>query len=101
MYLGVTLDPELRFKKHIEQTANRALGKLNILIKLCRTTCGSRPQTLKSTYYTIIRPGLEYEVPIWNPASTSVKQKLNSVQHRASKIIIGAVSSTNNERAEQ
>ncbi|GFS50044.1 e3 ubiquitin-protein ligase MYCBP2 [Trichonephila clavipes] len=30
-YLGVTLDPELRFSKHIEQTTNKALGKLNIL----------------------------------------------------------------------
>ncbi|GFX56430.1 RNase H domain-containing protein [Trichonephila clavipes] len=29
------------------------------------------------------------------------QQKLDSVQHRAAKIIIGAVSSTNNEKAEQ
>ncbi|GFW54417.1 hypothetical protein TNCV_3703771 [Trichonephila clavipes] len=44
-YLGVTLDPELRFSKHIEQTTNKALGKLNILRKLCGTSWGSRPQT--------------------------------------------------------
>ncbi|GFY05449.1 RNA-directed DNA polymerase from mobile element jockey [Trichonephila clavipes] len=47
-YLGVTLDPELRFSKHIEQTTNKALGKLNILRKLCGTSWGSRPQTLKA-----------------------------------------------------
>ncbi|GFS78214.1 RNase H domain-containing protein [Trichonephila clavipes] len=35
------------------------------------------------------------------PASVSSKQKLDSIQHRASKIIIGAVSSTNNEKAER
>ncbi|GFW57554.1 hypothetical protein TNCV_544631 [Trichonephila clavipes] len=29
------------------------------------------------------------------------KQKLDSIQHRASTIIIGAVSSTNNEKAER
>ncbi|GFV29277.1 probable RNA-directed DNA polymerase from transposon BS [Trichonephila clavipes] len=51
-YLRVTLDPELRFSKHIEQTANKALGKLNILRKLCGTSWGSRPQTLKSTFFT-------------------------------------------------
>ncbi|GFT28261.1 RNase H domain-containing protein [Trichonephila clavipes] len=39
--------------------------------------------------------------PFWTPASISVKQKLDSVQHRAAKIIIGTVSSTNNEKAEQ
>ncbi|GFS57444.1 RNase H domain-containing protein [Trichonephila clavipes] len=100
-YLGVTLDPELRFSKHIEQTANKALGKLNILRKLSGTSWGSRPQTLKITFCTAIRPVLEYATPIWTPASISVKRKLDSVQHRAAKIIIGAVSSTNNEKAEQ
>ncbi|GFX57751.1 probable RNA-directed DNA polymerase from transposon BS [Trichonephila clavipes] len=100
-YLGVTLDPELRFSKYIEQTTNKALGKLNILRKLCGTSWGSRPQTLKSTFCTVIRPVLEYATPIWTPASISVKRKLDSVQHRAAKIIIGAVSSTNNEKAEQ
>ncbi|GFU98441.1 RNase H domain-containing protein [Trichonephila clavipes] len=100
-YLGVTLDPELRFSKHIEQTTNKALGKLNILRKLCGTSWGSRPQTLKSTFCTVIRPVLEYATPIWTPASISVKRKLDSVQHRAAKIIIVAVSSTNNEKAEQ
>ncbi|GFS49254.1 probable RNA-directed DNA polymerase from transposon BS [Trichonephila clavipes] len=100
-YLGVILDPELHFSKHIEQTANIALGKLNILRKLRGTSWGSRPQTLKSTFCTVIRPVLEYATPIWTPASISVKRKLYSVQHRAAKIIIGAVSSTNNEKAEQ
>ncbi|GFV31734.1 reverse transcriptase domain-containing protein [Trichonephila clavipes] len=100
-YLGVNLDPELRFSKYIEQTANKALGKLNILRILSRTSWGSRPQTLKSTFSTVIRPVLEYATPICTPASISVKQKLDYVQHRAAKIIIGAVSSTNNEKAEQ
>ncbi|GFT00988.1 RNase H domain-containing protein [Trichonephila clavipes] len=66
-----------------------------------RNFWGSRPQTLKSTFCTVIRPVLEYATPIWTPASISVKRKLDSVQHRAAKIIIGAVSSTNNEKAEQ
>ncbi|GFX74461.1 RNA-directed DNA polymerase from mobile element jockey [Trichonephila clavipes] len=99
-YLGVTVDSELRFTKHIEQTTIKALRKLNILGKLCGTTWGSRPRTLKNAY-SIIRPVLEYAAPILSPASVSSKQKLGSIQHRASKIIIGAVSSTNNEKAER
>ncbi|GFX41167.1 reverse transcriptase domain-containing protein [Trichonephila clavipes] len=100
--LNTTLkDPELRFSKHIEQAANKALGKLNILRKLCGTSWGSRPETLKSIFCTVIRPILEYATPIWTPASISVKWKLDSVQQKAAKIIIGAVSSTNNEKAEQ
>ncbi|GFV16840.1 reverse transcriptase domain-containing protein [Trichonephila clavipes] len=100
-YLGVTLDPKLRFSKHIKQTSSKALEKLNILRNLSGTSWGSRPQTLKSTFCTVIRPVLEYATPIWTSASISVKRKLDSVLHRAAKIIIGAVSSTNNEKAEQ
>ncbi|GFU79650.1 RNase H domain-containing protein [Trichonephila clavipes] len=62
---------------------------------------GAQDLKLKSTFCTVIRPVLEYVTPIWTPASISVKRKLDSVQHRAAKIIIGAVSSTNNEKAEQ
>ncbi|GFY10577.1 reverse transcriptase domain-containing protein [Trichonephila clavipes] len=89
------------FSKHIEQTANKALGKLNILRKLSGTSWGSRLQTLKSPFCTVIRPVLEYATPIWIPTSISVKRKLDSVQHRAAKIIIGAVSTNNYEKAEQ
>ncbi|GFW28629.1 reverse transcriptase domain-containing protein [Trichonephila clavipes] len=41
-YLGVTLDPELCFSKHIEQIANKDLGKLNILRRLCGTSWDSQ-----------------------------------------------------------
>ncbi|GFT95279.1 RNase H domain-containing protein [Trichonephila clavipes] len=66
-----------------------------------RNFLGLRTSNPKSTFCTVIRPVLEYATPIWTPASISVKRKLDSVQHRAAKIIIGAVSSTNNEKAEQ
>ncbi|GFW28692.1 RNase H domain-containing protein [Trichonephila clavipes] len=88
------------FKAH-RTNCQQALRKLNILRKLSGTSWGSRPQTLKSTFCTVIRSVLEYATPIWTPASISVKRKLHSVQHRAAKIIIGAVSSTNIEKAEQ
>ncbi|GIY10703.1 hypothetical protein CEXT_748791 [Caerostris extrusa] len=54
-YLGITLDPELRFTRHIVHTANKALIELSILRKLCRTTWGSRPKTVK----TLSAPSLE------------------------------------------
>ncbi|GFS88700.1 reverse transcriptase domain-containing protein [Nephila pilipes] len=98
-YLDIILDPELRFSKRIENPTNRVLKKVNILRNLCGTYWSSRSHTLKSTYSTVIRPVLEYASPIWTPASTSAKQKLDSVQHRASKIIIGAISSINNVTA--
>ncbi|GFW31393.1 RNase H domain-containing protein [Trichonephila clavipes] len=61
---------------------------------------GSKHST-ESPFCTVIRQVLEYASPIWAPASISVKRKLDSVQHRAAKVIIGVVSSTNNEKAEK
>ncbi|GFW26712.1 RNase H domain-containing protein [Trichonephila clavipes] len=66
-----------------------------------RNFLGLKTSNPKSTFCTVIRPVLEYATPFWTPASISVKRKLDSVQQRAAKIIIGAVSSTNNEKAEQ
>ncbi|GFT54019.1 uncharacterized protein TNCV_153801 [Trichonephila clavipes] len=57
-------------------------------------------KNLLNTYTKIVRPVLEYAAPIWAPASSSSKEKIDTVQYRASKIIIGAVSSTNNLSAE-
>ncbi|GFU90180.1 RNase H domain-containing protein [Trichonephila clavipes] len=98
IWFGVTrkVHPETFVKRHIWYFIY-----VLILRKLSGTSWGSRPQTLKSPFCTVIRPVLEYATPIWTPASISVKRKLDSVQHRAAKIIIGAVSSTNNEKAEQ
>lgn len=39
-YLGVILDLELRFTKHIKTTANKGLKKLSIFRKLCGTNWG-------------------------------------------------------------
>ncbi|GIY21933.1 reverse transcriptase domain-containing protein [Caerostris extrusa] len=66
------MDPELRFTRHIEHTANKALRKLSILRKLCGTTWGSKPKTVKHAFCSI-----------------------------STKIIIGAVSSSNNNKAKQ
>ncbi|GFS79785.1 reverse transcriptase domain-containing protein [Trichonephila clavipes] len=99
-YLVLTLGTELRFTKHIEATSLRVLKELSILRKLCGSTWDSKPKTLLNTYNTIVRPVLEYAAPIWAPASSSTKEKIDTVQYRASKISIGAVCSTNNLSAE-
>ncbi|GFT74511.1 RNA-directed DNA polymerase from mobile element jockey [Trichonephila clavipes] len=79
----------------IFSTDRRHRSSFNANIKI------QNSQIKKSTFPPILEPVLEYATPIWTPASISVKRKLDSVQHRAAKIIIGAVSSTNNEKAEQ
>ena len=56
-YLGITLDSELCFLRHIEQTSNKALGKLNLLRNSAEL---HGDQDLKNVCYSMIRPVLEY-----------------------------------------
>ncbi|GFU63248.1 probable RNA-directed DNA polymerase from transposon BS [Trichonephila clavipes] len=88
------------FKAH-RTNYKQSSWKTEYSSKAMRNFLGLKTSNPKSTFCTVIRPVLEYATPIWTPASFSVKRKLDSVQHRAAKIIIGAVSSTNNEKAEQ
>jgi hypothetical protein len=96
-YLGVHLDTELRFTKHIEEIEKKATKKLNILRRLTGMDWGCSAQTLRTTYTSIIRPILEYASPIWGNCSNSNIEKLEKIQARACKIILGATSSTRNE----
>ncbi|UYV75162.1 hypothetical protein LAZ67_12002712 [Cordylochernes scorpioides] len=75
---------------------NLKLYKLDTLVKW-----GSKAQTLRTTYTSIPMPRLEYASPIWSHASNSAKEKLNLVQAKAAKLILGAVSSTNNSKVEK
>ncbi|GFV93603.1 reverse transcriptase domain-containing protein [Trichonephila clavipes] len=87
-------------KLSVENIAQKALKKLNILRKFGGSTWGSKPKTLLNTYTALIRPTLEYAAPVWTPSASTSAEKIDSAQYRASKIIIGAVSSTNNVTVE-
>ncbi|GFS54406.1 RNase H domain-containing protein [Trichonephila clavipes] len=83
-----------------EKALNKTLKGIAAWAKDLKLTINA-DKTNYCIFSTDRRPVLEYAALIWAPASVSSKQKLDSIQHRASKIIIGAVSSTNNEKAER
>ncbi|UYV72129.1 hypothetical protein LAZ67_9001914 [Cordylochernes scorpioides] len=68
--------PELRFTKRITETSYRTQNKIRLMKHLCSSKWGSKAQNL-------------------------TKEKLNRVQAKAEKLFIGAVSSTNNSKAEK
>jgi ribonuclease HI len=96
-YLGVTLDSELRFTKHVAEIEIKVLKKLNILRKLSGMDWGCSSKVLRTTYISTIRPILEYSSSIWSHCSESNIKKLEKLQSKASKIILGATSSSKND----
>ena len=80
-YLGVTIQSDLKWHKHIQlitSKANQALGLLKRNIQASQ-------QLRERAYLTFVRPKLEYAATVWNPHLTNDKILLEKVQRRAAR----------------
>ena len=82
--LGVTIDNELKFHKHV----SLAVSKANQMLGIAKRTFSELDkETLTTVYKTLVRPHLEYGNVIWHPKYVADIQKVESVQRRATKLI--------------
>lgn len=82
--LGVEIDNQLKFSKHIQNQvnkANRALGAIKHTFKHIDK------DTFLSLYKSLVRPHLEYASVIWTPQLKRDKDSIEQVQRRATRII--------------
>lgn len=73
VYLGVTLDRTLSFKKHCHKTRLKVSSRNNILRKLTATTWGASPHVLRTSALALCMSAAEYASPVWS-ASSHTKQ---------------------------
>lgn len=95
--LGVYFDNALKFDHHINTIINRANRMLGIVR---RTFSYLNKETFCQLYKGLIRPHLEYAVPVWSPHLVKHKNALEKVQERATKLVPG-LSSNYNTRLEE
>jgi len=88
--LGVHITKTLDWTFHVDKIAKNAGQRLGILRK-AKTVLPS--SVLSTLYKTKMRSVMEYCGPIWQGASKTVLEKLNSVQNKACKFI-GSFSKT-------
>ena len=82
--LGVLIDNELKFSKHIRSKVSQA----NRLIGLIKISFESIDEDMfKHLYNTLIRPLLEYCVQAWSPHLRKDIDLLENVQRRATKLV--------------
>ena len=93
-YLGITFDPRLTWKTHIDTCHQKGLTRTCILRKLAGLEWGADSNILKMTYTGYVRPVLEYGVTSWGMAAKSNVQKVISVQNQNLRIITGGMKST-------
>ena len=82
--LGVVIDKKLSFKNHVAQAtakANRTLGVIR------RSFDFLTEKTFVQLYKAMVRPVLEYGQSVWQPAQKTLRQDLEDVQRRATKMI--------------
>ena len=80
-YLGVTISQDLAWKKHIDNTVNKANRTLGFI----RHNLGDCTAPVKAAAYsTLVRLVLEYSYTVWNLHQASDIHNLEQVQSRAS-----------------
>lgn len=78
--LGVTLDSKFKLDQHIEQIVSKAFQMYGFVMRAAVDF--KRPSTYLHLYKTIIRPQLEYAVPIWNPYFKKYINMIERVQRK-------------------
>ena len=74
-YLGITFDPRLTWKKHLEETQTKGVRRTALLKKLAGTTWGANQAVLKKTYVGYTRPAIEYGIAVWGTTENSISKK--------------------------
>ena len=83
--LGVILTEDLKWKDHVAYIYGKACKRLYSLRILRKA--GVETKKMLKVYSAIIRPILEYAVPVWQAIPEYLPHKIESVQRRALKII--------------
>ena len=81
-YLGVTLQSNLKWNKHIDNITSNGNKSLGFLKRnLANTEIKSR------AYQALVRPKLEYSCSVWDPHTKDQQQKLEKVQCRVARYV--------------
>ena len=90
-YLGVMIDSKLTFNTHVNLVCKKANNTLSFL----RRNLSSCQREVKAEAYLMyVRPILEYATCVWAPHTQCNIDKLEAVQRRAARFVIGDFRST-------
>ena len=85
-YLGITIDKNLKFTKHI----NNVCAKTSSTLSFLQRNLSHCPKHVKNVCYkTLIRPVLEYGCCVWDPHHQNYIEKLEKIQKRAARFATG------------
>ena len=83
-YLGVWITNDLSWSKQIEEMCKKGNKQIGFIYRRFYQHCSA--DTLKHLYTTLVRPHLEYAVPVWDPHLVKHKDAIERVQKFALKV---------------
>jgi len=93
--LGVYLDRQLTFGKHVEVVSTAAIGKTKMISAVGNSKFGWDKESLKKLFYAFVRSRLDYAGPAFQPwLSNSNIAVLERVQNKALRAITSQLKST-------
>ena len=95
-YLGINIDQKLNFNSHVDTTvkkANSVTGFLRRNFKHCRR------RIKQATYFTYVRPVVEYAATAWEPHTQRNVNKIEMVQRRCARYVTGDFNQTSSVTA--
>ena len=85
-YLGITIQSNLKWHKHIQLITSKANQTLALLKRNLRTPS---IQLRERVYLGLVRPKLEYAATVWSPYLINDKNTLEKVQRSAARYVKG------------
>ena len=82
-YLGLWLDRRLTFSFHVGKVTAKASRALAFVRQLAGPSWGVDFRNARTLYATVVRPVMEFAVPLWGGAGETVLRSLDRVQLRA------------------
>lgn len=87
-YLGLILDPKLKFKEHIDTVLLKAEKLIRALYPLIHRHSRLSVQNKVLLYKTIFRPTLLYASPVWMNCANTHRKRIQVFQNKVLKIIL-------------
>ena len=85
--LGLLTNHHLSWNSHVDAITNKANRILGLLRRTCRGWKDT--ETLKVLYCTLVRSQVEYGSVVWSPYTSRNVDKLERIQRRGTKFILG------------
>ena len=82
--IGINLTNDLKWASQIEKTVKAAKA---IIAQLRNSFSYFDAELVRLLYVSLIRPHFEYAVPVWNPHLKKDIEKLENIQHKATRLV--------------